>query len=316
MYHYDDSGYLGMSTEETARDSERTSPAPASDVAQPGGPRFRRFSKDVETFNAVSNRLVYETDAEIRHYRGHTDLKPDERVMLERLRDRWHEIDVLDVGVGAGRTAYTFGAICRRYVGIDYSTAMIELCRASIQESERLQLLVADARDLSQFDSGSFGFIMFTSNGLDAVDAEERPVALGELRRVLSDDGCLMLSSHSLNALPIRAPRRLPSLRQPPSTLLRAMRDFARDTRAAIKYRRANRWLDLDAARERGWGIARDQGHDFSLAHYYATAETQIRQFRDADLEVTDVLNAAGKPVDPADPGEDPSLSYICRPLG
>src|SRR6476661_11077234 len=103
---------------ETAEVSERTEPA-QGDATEPRGPRFRRFSKDVEAFNAVTNRRIYETDSEIQSYRGRTVLTPDEQVVLERLRDRWQEIDVLDVGVGAGRTAHTFGAISRRYVGID-----------------------------------------------------------------------------------------------------------------------------------------------------------------------------------------------------
>jgi SAM-dependent methyltransferase len=296
--------------------SERTGKAPPSAPPEPRGPRFRRFSKDVEAFNAATNHEIYETPAEIRTYRGRTVLTPDEHLILGRLRDRWHEIDVLDVGVGAGRTAYTFGAVARRYVGIDYSTAMIELSREMIPESDRVQLMVADARDLSPFEDGSFGFILFSNNGIDAVDPDERPVVLREFRRVLSSDGILLLSSHSLNALPIRGPRKLPSLRPPVGQMLRSTQAFLRDARNAVRYRRANGDLDLDQARARGWGVARDPGHNFALVHYYTTAEAQIEQFRDAGLEVTEVLNAQAQPVDPANPGDDSSLSYICRPLG
>jgi SAM-dependent methyltransferase len=299
---------------EIAQDSERTEHA-LGDATEPRGPRFRRFSRDVETFNAVTNRRIYETEAEIQSYRGRTVLTPDERVVLERLRDRWHEIDVLDVGVGAGRTAYTFGAIARRYVGIDYSPAMIELCRETISESDRRQLLVADARDLSPFEAGTFGFILFSNNGIDAVDPEERQVVLREFRRVLTDDGTVLLSAHSLDTLPMRGPRRLPSLRPPVGNILRSTKDFLRQARNAARYRRANRSLDLEAARRRGWGIARDPGHNFALAHYYVTAEAQIEQFREAGLEVTDVLDAHGAPVDPRSPGGDSSLSYVARPL-
>ena len=110
---------------------------------------------------------------------------------------------------------------------------------------------------------------------------------------MLSSDGTVLLSAHSLDSLPIRGPRRLPSLRPPLGNVLRSTRDFLREARNAVRYRRANRSLDLEAARRRGWGIARDPGHDFALAHYYVTAEAQIEQFREAGLEVTDVLDAA-----------------------
>ena len=33
---------------------------------------------------------------------------------------------VLDLGVGAGRTSYTFAAIAGEYVGVDYAPTMIE----------------------------------------------------------------------------------------------------------------------------------------------------------------------------------------------
>jgi ubiquinone/menaquinone biosynthesis C-methylase UbiE len=56
---------------------------------------------------------------------------------------------MLDLGIGAGRTAYTFAAITRRYVGVDYSPKMIELCRDQFPEGPSVKFIVGDASDLS-----------------------------------------------------------------------------------------------------------------------------------------------------------------------
>ncbi len=265
-------------------------------------------------FDDVANRRVYENRREIERYRNQRALDPVELRMLHRFHGRWDEVDMLDVGVGAGRTALTFAGIARSYLGIDYSQKMVTLSRAAIGENDHVHFRLMDARDLSELEPGSFHFVLFTANAIDAVGPQDRLIALGELARVLAPDGYLLLSSHSLDALPMRMPRP-PALRGSPGGLLRSLRGFARDTKNALKYRRTNRGLDLDAARERGWGVARDPGHNFSLDHCYVTAETQIEQFRAVGLEVLEVLDSSGTVVDAASPGPDSSLAYVCRPF-
>lgn len=258
-------------------------------------------------FDDVGNRRIYEDQREIERYRGQRALEPVELRVLERFHGRWDDVDMLDIGVGAGRTALTFAPIVKSYLGIDYSEKMVALSREAVPESAHVQFRVMDARDLSELEADRFDFILFTANAIDAVGPDDRLVVLGELSRVLAPGGCLLLTCHSLDALPIRTPQTRPSLSP------RALYAFLGGVSNARKYRRANRGLDLEAARERGWGIARDPGHDFALDHVYVTAETQVEQFREAGLEVLEVLDLSGAPVDPAAPGTDSSLGFVCR---
>ena len=80
---------------------------------------------NLDTYNQVAH--------EYRQY----DLNPPEREILSILKDKWHGIRMLDIGVGAGRTSFTFSAIVREYIGIDYSAAMISECKRKFGESCR-----------------------------------------------------------------------------------------------------------------------------------------------------------------------------------
>src|SRR5215475_3747471 len=98
---------------------------------------------------------------------------PAERAVLGRLRDDLSQLEMLDIGVGTGRTGYTFAPLVKRYVGIDYSPRMIDRARALLGENGRVELRVADARNLSSVE-GSFDFVLFSYNGIDAVEHADR----------------------------------------------------------------------------------------------------------------------------------------------
>lgn len=243
------------------------------------------------SIDAVWDRLAPE-------YAPERSLQPPERELLARLRGRWHSVDMLDLGVGAGRTAYTFAALTRSYVGLDISSAMIDHARRLVGEDERTRLVVGDARDLSAFAPGSFDVVLFSFNGLDAVGHTDRLRVLSEVRRVVSEDGLFAFSTHSLLALPLALGPARPSLR----SLRRAI------GRAAV-----NRSLDLEAARAQGFALIRDGAHDFSVELYYVDPRAQLRQIGEAGFAVVDVLNREGRAVDPAEPGRDAHLFYITR---
>lgn len=250
-------------------------------------------------------------DREAHFYQGQTQLDRPERVLLESLRGQWSEIDMLDLGVGAGRTAYTFAAVARSYVGIDLSPKMISLARQLVAESDHVAFRVGDARDLSDYKDASFGLVLFSYNGIDCVDHAGRLQILVEIRRVLKDDGCVVMSSHSLAYLPFPVSFPWPRIRNP----LRFAVRLARDTRRALRLMAVNRSLDLSTARERGWAITRDSAHDFSLNLYYALPTMQLQQLAECGLRVTDVLDLDGSPVEPREPGRNPWLTYFCRPV-
>jgi SAM-dependent methyltransferase len=233
-------------------------------------------------------------------------LTPPERLLLERLRERWPEVDMLDLGVGAGRTAYTFAALARSYVGIDFAPAMIEHARRLVPETDRTTFVVQDVRDLSPWHGRGFGLVLFSFNGIDALPPDDRSVVLGEVRKVMADGAVFAFSSHSLDALPFDASLRRPSLYAP-------FRTAYRSVRRSVGLAGANRRLDLAQARRRGWALVRDDAHDFALELCYVSAAKQVADLRDAGFGDCEVLDMRGRGVDPAAPGRDPHLFYIAR---
>ena len=106
--------------------------------------------------------------------------------ILEELRTELPNFRMLDIGVGAGRTTKHFAGLVKEYVGVDYSITMIKACR---EKFPQYRLEVADARNLSLFDDAYFDFVLFSFNGIDAVEHQDRLAILREIRRVLRKGG-------------------------------------------------------------------------------------------------------------------------------
>ena len=99
---------------------------------------------------------------------------------------------ILDIGVGAGRTVSLLSLLSDSYVGVDYTPEQLEACQ---QRYPHLDLRLADARDLSQFDDASFDFVFFSFNGIDCVDHHDRALVLSEMHRVLVPGGIVSYST-------------------------------------------------------------------------------------------------------------------------
>jgi SAM-dependent methyltransferase len=239
-------------------------------------------------------------------YSDRVGLTPPERELLRRLHGRLHRINMLDLGIGAGRTTEIFEPVVRSYVGIDFSAQMIAEARRRLGTSGKAVLEVGDARDLARWHGRGFDLVLFSFNGIDCVEWEERERVLGEVRRVISPDGTFAFSTHSLNALPLPARPQRPSLQDP-------IRSSVRSLRRAARLAALNRTLDLDNAHARGWIRIRDGAHDFAnFRTTYVEPAYQLRQLHGAGFVVRDVLDAVGAAVDPVHPGTDAHLFYIC----
>lgn len=256
------------------------------------------------------NQQVFDADVAL-----FTDmaLMPAERAVLRRLAPRIPDLDMLDLGVGTGRTGWTFAPLTRRYVGVDYSPRMIEAARGRLGDEPGVELLVGDARDLSPI-AGEFDFVLFSFNGIDAVSQPDRLRVLDQVRAKLRPDGLFLFSAHSLGTLPLDPRRKL----SPRLAGSRAYRLYARaqGIRYARRIRRVNRDLDLEAARRRGWDMVVSPAHDFQLRDHYVDPEFQVRQLREHGLEAVAVFDTAGVEVTLPHPGRDPWFDYLCAPLG
>jgi SAM-dependent methyltransferase len=237
------------------------------------------------------------------------DLHPVERLLLAELGTRWGERSMLDLGVGAGRTTYTFGAICGRYVGVDYSPDMVRLARERVGESPRVTLTGGDARAMPEFANAFFDVVLFSFNGIDSNDHEGRLAVLREIRRVIRPDGVFLFSSHSLLALPRPLVLPAPDWRRP----LRSLRFAGGAVKAWIRFKRANRNVDPNEARRKGWEILLE-GHDFNLPQYYVTPAECVRQVVAAGFRVDAIYDRSAHRLAAPVVSGDPWLFYWCRP--
>jgi len=145
----------------------------------------------------MQNRQIYERIDVVDEFAGREGLMPCERLLIDTyLTDG---ADVLDVGVGGGRTTNALRCRAGNYVGIDYSAPMVEAARRRHPEA---RFEVMDAANLSAFADRSFDLVLFSFNGLDYLHpVERRRDAIAELARVVRSRGTVITSSHNSRAL-------------------------------------------------------------------------------------------------------------------
>ena len=259
---------------------------------------------------AINNREVFERPDVVEDYIGGTALRAAERVILDRHRADYVGKRVLDLGVGAGRTAPSLAPSAARYVGVDFSEKMVAACRMRIPEWD---FQWGDARDLAVFGTGSFDFVLFFFNGLDYVGDEDRRRILGEVLRVLDRNGVFAFSSHNLEASARstwlwRGPDDIgPYLLRPrtPAELARALRGAGRTIRNRL--RNAGKQIRTDR-----YAILNDPTHQFGLQTYYISPEAQIDQLRQAGFTgPIDVFGDDGLPLSSSTSKE--FLHYVVR---
>lgn len=109
---------------------------------------------------------------------------------------------ILDLGVGGGRTTAYLSRIASRYVGVDYSKAMVLACR---EKFPHLDFHLTDASELSSLEDESFDAIVFSFNGIDSViPNRKRSRCMRECWRVLRPEGIFIFSSHNPRSLLVR----------------------------------------------------------------------------------------------------------------
>jgi SAM-dependent methyltransferase len=119
-------------------------------------------------------------------------LTPAEQILFERHVPIGS--DVLDMGVGTGRTVPGLRQRASRYVGIDYAPMMIERGRELFPD---VDLRVLSAADLSDFADASFDVVLFIANGLDSMSPEAHAACLRESARVLRPGGTFLIARHN-----------------------------------------------------------------------------------------------------------------------
>jgi S-adenosylmethionine-dependent methyltransferase len=104
---------------------------------------------------------------------------------------------ILEIGAATGK--YTLELARRGYqvTAADLSQQQLELCGKQLAEeglADRVQLVVADARDLSGLPERDYSAVLLMGPLYHLVVENERKIALGEAYRLLREDGVIFSS--------------------------------------------------------------------------------------------------------------------------
>ena len=281
----------------------RTVPGPGSVAQSPGmihdGPVGELGTSSWGAADVVSR---YATD-------GHTDA--GERMALQAV-ETWARGRVLDVGVGGGRTTGMLAGRASSYLGLDIAPEMLELAR---RRHPGVDLRVGDASDLGDLPDDGFDLVVFSYNGLDALDRAGRKAALGELARVVADDGRVVFSTLSLDGVsfdeaPWRLNGRLRSRRN-----LEYLLSLARHPGAAVRGVRNFRMNRARSEDGDGWALRPLRPHEFRFVVHFATLADTVSLATAAGLEVLSGYADDGRELDVTAATTDADYVHlVCRP--
>ncbi len=248
-----------------------------------------------------SNRATYESPDAVGFYQRYQGLQAPEEAWLRDFGDELRGGRILDIGVGGGRTTIVLAPIASTYVGVDYSTNLVDAAR---ERCPGVDIRQADARDLSDFDAAEFDVAVFSFNGLDSVGHQDRLRILREVHRVLAPGGLFVFATHN------RDLESFDRFRWPwPPTPDRAW--LGRLRRSVRSYRRHRR-LARHGERGDGWAVINDEGHDYGLLNYYITKPAQDAQLRALGFEPLACYRLDGDPWRHPDT-DSAYLNYVAR---
>ncbi len=230
------------------------------------------------------NRAMYTKDSVATVFAWARILQESERVILTMIEPEIRGKSILDIGIGGGRTTRFLSGLTTRYVGIDYSPAMVEAARRSFA---MFSIYCCDARDMRRFPDDAFDFILFSFNGLDYMPHADRLTALREIYRVLAPAGLFMFSSHNRSGDAAKAPWNQ-----------RSRQLSLRFTKACIKAMAAmpRHWrMRRHEIRENEYAILNDSALGYSLMTYYIDVSSQIAQLASVGFVDARAFDALGR---------------------
>lgn len=226
-----------------------------------------------------------------------------EAIALLRHQPAFAGKDVLDIGVGTGRTSIYLAPLAHRYQATDYSPVMVRHMQRAMPHIDVLQ---ADMCHMPQLADASFDFVLASNCVFDASGHADRIATLREIHRVLRPGGLLMFTAHNRNWEHALHGPRLRRSRNPVTQVLLAMH-WLRSVRNRMRLRRLQVFTG-------DYAILNDLVHDCSLMHYNIAPDRQRRQLSEQGFDTIEVLDDKGRARDADDPAPDcPWLMYVAR---
>lgn len=149
----------------------------------------------------AENKQIYSKDKVIDIYTGSPKLFKAESKLIQKYKTQLSNAVFLDIGIGGGRTTQFIYPMVFKYYGIDYSPSFVSYVSTKYKGYANIVIEYADARDLSQYASNFFDFILFSFNGIDCVNLDDRQKIIKECFRLLKPMGHYWFSFHNIKSL-------------------------------------------------------------------------------------------------------------------
>ena len=100
---------------------------------------------------AIDHKTLYDSEHVSRDYGKRDYLEPAEKTFINELGPaRLAAMNMLDMGVGGGRTTKYFAPLVKNYIGADYAPAMLQVCRK--RYGKDFNFIECDAREMQYFE--------------------------------------------------------------------------------------------------------------------------------------------------------------------
>jgi SAM-dependent methyltransferase len=258
----------------------------------------------------VHNKTTWEDAGVVSAYTGISALQAPERTIFAELGPQLAAMEVLDIGIGGGRTTEHLAGRAKRYVGIDYSRAMIDACKQRFGDSlPKASFEFGDATDMRGLEADSFDLIVFSFNGIDCVSHQDRLKVFREVHRVGRSGALFCFSTHNILSVDRLNPLREHVSRNP----LRTVRQVAGWLQWHFFHRPKE---PVEALRAAPYAVINDGAHDNGLYLYYVQPREQLAQLQPWFSEARVFGLASGKEITGTadiDRVTDPWIYFLCR---
>jgi ubiquinone/menaquinone biosynthesis C-methylase UbiE len=231
------------------------------------------------------NRREMNKPASVAHYSWREELSAAEQAALNSVAKGAEGGQILDIGVGGGRTVRALREVSSNYVGIDNSEAMVRACQRRFPQA---RFAVMDARAMTPLPDAAVHLAMFSCNGIGMVSHEDRLLILREVFRVLEPGGVFLFSTHNQNSPDHRAGFQWPDfeMSRNPARLLVRMARFGRQVPLRWMRRRQLQALEI---RTPDYSVINDVCHDYGVMLYYIGLRQQREQLQALGYEANAV---------------------------
>ncbi len=227
------------------------------------------------------DRINKETMSKVvAEYSWQDELSESEKAALYHIRDAKNK-PILDIGIGGGRTVNALREISNDYIGVDYVSEMVDVCKNKFPD---VQFEQGDARNLSAFKDEQFHTIMFSMNGISMVDHNGRLEILNEAFRLLRPGGVFLFSTYNKDNTDYKKFFRFPEFMfsfHPLKFGVRSLR-YIYNLLIAMKNRLKFRKHEVHTSE---YSMVNDMCHNYATMLYYITQEKQHMQLVSAGFE-------------------------------